>query len=121
VEYRKDPSGQVVISSLDERSLAEVATRTGGGYFRATTSENEMDSLYDDISKLEKKELESRLYQNFEDQFQYPLALALLCLMGEAWISERRKPGQSWFQKVQRWRIRQPESGIQNWRFTIDH
>jgi Ca-activated chloride channel family protein len=121
VEYRKDPSGQVVISSLDERSLAEIASRTGGRYFRATTSENEIDSLYDDISKLEKKELESRLYQNYEDQFQYPLAVALLCLMGEAWIGERRKPGQSWFQKVQRWRIQQPESGIQNWRFTIDH
>jgi Ca-activated chloride channel family protein len=114
VEYRKDPNGQVVISSLDERSLAEIATRTGGRYFRATTSENEMDALYDDISKLEKKELESRLYQNFEDQFQYPLALALLCLVGEACLSERRKPGQSWFQKVQRWRIQQPEAGDQN-------
>lgn len=104
VEYRKDPNGQVVISSLDERSLAEIATRTGGRYFRATTSENEMDTLYDEISKLEKKELESRLYQNFEDQFQYPLALALLCLAAVTWISERRKPGRSWLQKAQRWR-----------------
>lgn len=114
VEYRKDPNGQVIISSLDERSLAEITTRTGGRYFRATTSENEMDALYDEISKLEKKELESRLYQNFEDQFQYPLALALLCLAAETWISERRKPGRSWLQKAQRWKSRELESGHSN-------
>jgi Ca-activated chloride channel homolog len=114
VEYRKDPSGQVVISSLDERSLAEIATRTGGRYFRATTSENEMDALYDDISKLEKKELESRLYQNFEDQFQYPLALALFCLAAGTWISERRKPGRGWLQKAQRWRSQETKAGSRN-------
>ncbi len=111
VEYRKDPNGQVVISMLDERSLAEIATRTGGRYFRATTSENETDELYDDVSQLEKKDLESKLYQNFEDQFQYPLVLALLCLAGEAWISERRRPGQTLLQRIQRWREERPEPG----------
>ncbi len=100
VEYKKDPNGQVVISHLDERSLAEISTRTGGRYFRATTSGDEIDTLYDDVSRLEKKELESRLYQNYEDQFQYPLALAVLCLACEAWLSERRKPGRSWFQRT---------------------
>ncbi len=92
-EYRKDSDGQVVISSLDERSLADIANLTAGQYFRATTSENEIDDLYSDISKLEKKEVESRLYQNYEDQFQYPLAFAILFLVAESWISERRRPG----------------------------
>jgi Ca-activated chloride channel family protein len=92
VEYRKDPSGQVVISSLDERSLAEIASRSGGRYFRASTSESEMDALYEDISGLEKKEMESRLLQNFEDQFQYPLAIGIICLFAEISLGERRKP-----------------------------
>ena len=102
LEYRKDPEGKVVISSLDERSLAEIATETGGRYFRATTSENEIDALYSDISGLEKKELESRLFQNFEDRFQYPLALAVLFLVAESWINERRKPGVTWLRKLHR-------------------
>jgi Ca-activated chloride channel homolog len=96
VEYRKDPGGQVVISSLDERSLAEIAAQTGGRYFRATTSEGEIETLYKEISGLEKKDLESRLVQNFEDRFQYPLALAVFFLAAECWISERRKPGLRW-------------------------
>ncbi len=91
VEYRKDPSGQVVISRLDERSLAEIATQSGGRYYRSSTGEGELDQIYSEISGMDKKELESKLVQNFEDRFQYPLSLAVLCLALELWITERRK------------------------------
>jgi Ca-activated chloride channel family protein len=91
IEYRKDLDGNVVVSSLDEKSLAGIAAETGGRYFRATASGNEIDAVYEEISGLEKKELESRRFQNFEDQFQYPLALAILFLAAECWISERRR------------------------------
>jgi len=100
VEYRKDPTGQVVISRLGEKALAQIASRTGGRYFRASTSEGELDDLYGDISQMEKKELESKLYQNFEDRFQYPLVLAIIFLALEAWMSERRKPGRSWLDRL---------------------
>jgi Ca-activated chloride channel homolog len=90
VEYRKDAGGQIVVSRLDERALAQIAVNTGGRYFRASASESELDAIYDEISKQEKKELESRLYQNFEDRFQYPLAMAMAFLIAELWMSERR-------------------------------
>jgi Ca-activated chloride channel family protein len=93
LEYRKDPQGQVVVSKLDERALTEIASETGGRYFRATTSEGELDQIEDDVSHMEKKQLETRLYQNFEDRFQVPLALAVFCLAATAWITERRRPG----------------------------
>ena len=99
VEYRKDLDGQVVVSSLDEKSLARIAVNSGGQYFRATTSEKEIESLYDDISGLEKKDLESRLAQNFEDRFQYPLFPAILLLAAGFWISEKRRIGKPWFEK----------------------
>ena len=102
VEYHRDPGGQVVISRLDERSLAEIATPTGGRYFQATTGEAELDEIYSEISQMEKKELESRLFQNYEDRFQYPLALAVLCLVMEASISERRRLGTSRFRFLNR-------------------
>ena len=96
IEYRKDPAGQVVVSSWMNGRWRRLRLGNGGRYFRATTSEGELDEIYDDISRMEKKELESRLYQNFEDQFQYPLALAILFLVAEAWMSERRRPGLGW-------------------------
>jgi Ca-activated chloride channel homolog len=102
LEYRKDPEGKVVVSSLDERSLAEVALKTGGRYFRASTSENEIATLYEDISHLGKKELESKRYINYEDRFQYPLALAILCLAVQSLISEKRKSGTPWLDRFRR-------------------
>jgi Ca-activated chloride channel family protein len=99
VELRKDQDGHVVMSALDEKSLAAIADQTGGRYFRATASGNEMEALYKDTSGLEKKELESRLQQNYEDRFQYPLALAIIFLALECWLSERRKPGMTWLDR----------------------
>jgi Ca-activated chloride channel family protein len=91
VEYRKDPSGQVVLSRLDERTLARVALETGGRYYRATTSEGELEAIYDEVSRLEKKELESKLFQNFEDRFQYPLSIAVALLIARLAMGEKRR------------------------------
>ncbi len=111
VEYRKDSSGQVVISRLGEKALAQIATRTGGRYFRASTSESELDDLYGEIAQMEKKELESKLYQNFEDRYQVPLALAILLLAMEAWMTEKRKPGKTLLDRLVPGR--HPEEGEQ--------
>jgi Ca-activated chloride channel homolog len=100
VEYRKDPDGKIVTSRLDERSLAEIAAGTGGRYLKATTSENEIQALYNDISGLEKKELESKLLQNYEDQFQYPLALAVFFLIAGSCTGEKRRLGASWLKRI---------------------
>lgn len=90
VEYRKDPDGNIVISSLDERSLDGIARQTGGRYFRATAS-GVSEALYDEISQLEKKEFASRLFRNYEDRFQYPLGAAIIFLAAGWWISEKRR------------------------------
>ncbi len=111
VEYRKDSSGQVVISRLGEKALAQIATRTGGRYFRASTPESELDDLYGEIAQMEKKELESKLYQNFEDRYQVPLALAILLLAMEAWMTEKRKPGKTLLDRLVPGR--HPEEGEQ--------
>jgi Ca-activated chloride channel homolog len=92
VEYRRDESGQVVISRLDESALVRIAVSTGGRYFRATTGGPELDELAEDISRQDKKELESKLFQNYEERFQYPLAAAVLCLVWSLWVTERRDP-----------------------------
>jgi len=102
VEYRKDARGQVVVSSLDERSLSEIVAGTGGRYFRATNSGSEIDTLYGEISGLDKKELESTLLQNFEDRFQYPLGVAIILIVAESVVSERRNTRALWIRRLSR-------------------
>lgn len=92
VGYRKDENGDVIVSKLDEETLQKVALATGGKYYNATPSEMELDRIFDEISKLEKKEQEGTLVTRYDDRFQWPLLIALGLLIVEFFLSERKKP-----------------------------
>jgi Ca-activated chloride channel family protein len=88
--FKKDEAGQIVLSKLDEVSLQKAALATEGRYFRAGPTEMEIDALFDELSKLEKKEMEGRLFTEFEERFQYLLLPAFLFLLAEFIIPEVR-------------------------------
>ena len=89
--YKKDKKGETVLSQLDEMTLQKIALTCGGKYYRSTAGEIEVEKIYDEIDKMEKKELQSKLYAQYEDRFQYPLFLAFLLLAIELIIPERKK------------------------------
>jgi len=91
VGYKKDRNGEMIVTKLDEITLQKVALATGGKYYHATAGEMELDRVYDEISKMEKKELEGKLMMQYEDRFQYPLFLAIIMIILEFFVSERRK------------------------------
>jgi len=88
--YLQDRTGSVVLSKLNEGLLSDIALKTGGGYYRATTGENELDKIYEKIFGMDKTELSSRQFTGYEDRFQYFAALALLLLLLEIAVSERK-------------------------------
>lgn len=91
VEYKKDRSGEMVMSRLDEMTLKRVGRAAGGSYFRATFEESELDDLYRQLAAMEQAEQGSLEYTQFEDRFQYVLALALLLFVVEVVVSDRRR------------------------------
>jgi len=91
VGFKKDRDGEMVVTKLDDMTLQKIALATGGKFYHATPGEMELDKVYDEIAKLEKKELEGKLMMQYEDRFQYPLILALLFIIGEFFISEKRR------------------------------
>ena len=94
--YKKDRGGQVVLSRLDEATLVDIADATGGRYLRATDGEREIDVLREEISRLQKGEIESRMFAYYEERFQFPLALALGLVLLESFLPDavrRRRNG----------------------------
>ncbi len=91
VGFKKDGSGEVIVSKLDEVTLQKISLNTGGKYYHATAGEIELDRIFDEISKLEKKELEGTLVTRYDDRFQLPLLLVILLVVGEFFIPERKK------------------------------
>ncbi|MDZ7342219.1 MAG: VWA domain-containing protein [candidate division KSB1 bacterium] len=96
VGFKKDRDDQVVTSKLDEITLEKIALQTGGKYYRASGSESELKKLYEEISKMEKKELASLKFSQYEDRFQYLLIISLVLLVAEVFIPERRKVKEEW-------------------------
>lgn len=89
--YLKDREGNVVKSRLDETTLQKIALSTGGGYIRAQGMDFGLDTVYEEkLSKLEKTEFEGRMVKQYEERFQFPLLIALLLLLIEPFISERK-------------------------------
>ncbi|GAB4365511.1 MAG: VWA domain-containing protein [Calditrichia bacterium] len=91
IGYKKDKQGKIITTQLDVLTLEKIAFETGGKYYISSTGESELDKIYDEISKMEEKELASRQFTQFEDRFQIFLFLALILLVIETLLGERRK------------------------------
>ena len=71
---------------VDEETLAEVASTTGGRYFRATDTES-LASIYQEIDDLETTEIEVQNFTRYTELFRIPLAAGLLLLLVEAGLA----------------------------------
>jgi len=91
VGYKKDKNGNPVLSKLDEVSLEKIALITGGKYYRATSGELELKKVYDDILKRERKLIYGKQFIQREDRFQWFLLPALLFLIWEILLKERKE------------------------------
>ena len=89
--FLKDSHGNVVKSHLDETALQKIALNTGGVYVRATNAEFGLDLIYKEkIAKMEKRELEAKMNKHYEERFQIFLSLALLLLVIEHFINDKK-------------------------------
>ncbi len=90
--FLKDTEGNVVKSRLNEGILQEIALATGGIYVRSSGAEFGLDIIYDEkLSKMEKRDIKARMNKLYHERFQIPLALALMLLVLESFISDRKK------------------------------
>ena len=93
-EVKRDGSGSVVMSRLDELTLGKIADRTSGAYYRSTLAEDEIEQIYSEIAKLEKSEFETREVTHYEERYQVLLLIGLLMVCFEALLSDRINPDQ---------------------------
>ncbi len=89
-EFMKDKQGNVVISKLNEQMLAEIATAGGGQFIPANNIRNGINNLVDHLSKIEKSDMESKIYTDYDDQFQYIAFIVFLLLLIDYIIIERK-------------------------------
>lgn len=90
VGFRKDRAGNAIVSKLDETILQRIATIGKGIYIRATNSEAGLNRIFEDLNAIQKGEIESKQFSDYENQFQYFLAIALILMIMDLFIFERK-------------------------------
>lgn len=91
-EFVKDENGEMVVSKLNEQMLEQIATSTEGAYVRATKQSIGLDEIVKSINEMEKSELSTIRYEEYNEQYQYLLAVALVLLLLDNFILSRRNP-----------------------------
>lgn len=90
-DYLRDESGNPVRSQLNEDMLREISDAGGGSYFNIAADEDAiLQAIRIGIDKLEKQEMEQRVFEEYNSWFQIPLAIALILLVIEFFVSYKR-------------------------------
>ena len=92
VGFKKDRDGNTVLTKLDEEVLKRIAIDGNGNYFRGTNYEDHLDKIYTELSELEQTEFGVKKVTDYEDRFYFFLIPALMLLVLEFFISEKKSP-----------------------------
>jgi Ca-activated chloride channel family protein len=88
--YRKDREGNTVVTKLDEPMLQKIAEAGKGAYIRANNAQVGLNNLFNEVNKMEKSELETQIYADYDDKFQYFIGLALFLILLDFMVLERK-------------------------------
>ena len=91
-EYKKDATGQTVISKLNELELQTIAQKTGGEYHHLDDATTAVNAVMTDLNGMEKKAIDAgngeKQYTSF---YAFLLLPAVLLLIAEIFIPERKR------------------------------
>ncbi|RUA27364.1 MAG: hypothetical protein DSY76_05305, partial [Bacteroidetes bacterium] len=88
--YKKDREGHTVITRLNQIELQKIASAGNGIFVRANTSKVGLNKILDEINQLDKQEIESQTFKDYDSHFQVFAFLAILFLIIELLMSERK-------------------------------
>jgi Ca-activated chloride channel family protein len=95
--FLKDREGNTVISKLDEKTLQRIAAAGNGVYVRSSDTRIGLNTVFDELNKMEKQEMDVKTYSDYDERFQYFFGLALLLLFVDMFILERKN---RWLSKI---------------------
>lgn len=87
---RKDDQGNVVITKLNETLGREIAQAGGGIYIGADNTGSALRALMSEVKKMKKSDIESKVYSEYDEQFQGLAWIALLLLLADVFILDRK-------------------------------
>ena len=95
--YKRDKDNQVVITKLNKETLQEIAQAANGEYLDGSNTKELVEQVQNILAGMDKKEFDAKQFSDFKDQFQWFLAGALLFLVLDVLLLERKT---KWINKL---------------------
>ena len=89
-DLMKDKDGNIVVTRLDEDTLQQIAAAGGGAYVHAGNEEFGLNPIINDLRRLEAETFNSVVFEEYDEQYMYFFAVALVLLVIEMLIGSRR-------------------------------
>lgn len=90
--FLKDDEGRAIKSHLNETLLQKIASTTAGGFYLPLKGPNPMEVLYErGLKPLPKSDSDTKLTKVYRERYHWPLALALICLIAEMLLPDRKR------------------------------
>ena len=86
----KDSNGEIVVTRLDENVLKDVARAGGGAYVRAGNEEFGLNPIISEIKNMDQEEFNSIVFEEYDEQYMYFFAIALVLLTIQMLVGERK-------------------------------
>ncbi|MBT8272777.1 MAG: VWA domain-containing protein [Bacteroidia bacterium] len=90
LNYKKDNSGETVITKLDEETLIDIAEEANGQYINGRNTNEVVETIREILNKMDKKEFEAKQFAEYKDQFQWFLGFAVFFLFVDIFLLERK-------------------------------
>lgn len=107
--YMTDNTGNTVMTALNEQMCREIASSGQGTYIHVDNTSSAQERLNDELAKLQKSDMESLVYSEYNEQFQAFGILVLLLLIIEVCINEAMNP---YFDKIKLFRKRSNKNAV---------
>lgn len=91
-DFRRDREGNVIVTRLNEAMCQEIAKDGNGIYVRVDNSNSAQKAIDQEINKMAKADVESKVYTEFNEQFQAVAWIILILLLVEMLILDRKNP-----------------------------
>ena len=95
--YKRDQDNQVVITKLNKETLQEIAQAANGEYLDGSNTKELVEKVQNILAGMDKKEFDAKQFSDFKDQFQWFLGGALLFLVLDVLLLERKT---KWINKL---------------------
>jgi len=95
--YKRDQANNQVITKLNAQNLQNIAEWGQGIYIDGTQTKEVVAQVQDILNAMDKTEFESKQFTDFKDQFQWFLVLALVLLLADSFMLERKT---KWLKKL---------------------